>query len=145
MQDRKVVNADKVADYFIWLTNENRLDITNMQVQALLFLCQCKHLFIHKKVMFHDRIKTFKEGFVAVPKVHNRLKDKGTYLTWGDKYKPLFSRAVEGILTKVYLTSMIYPGDVLMRFITESDTYKKTRETRDKFIPILLLNEFFKE
>jgi len=120
-------NAQRVADYFVWRSQEHGDPITNLKLQKLLYYAQGWHLALHHRPLFRDTLQAWPRG----PAVY------GVWKTYSDyKWKPISKRVKLPPIytgTKAFLDSVFdvfgkHTAYTLERATHREPPWRKARE-----------------
>ena len=76
MTETKPLNAQKVAEYFLWKGQLDRKPITNKKLQKLLYYAQAWSLVVREKKLFNEKIEAWVHG-PAIRKIYLEYKTFG--------------------------------------------------------------------
>ena len=73
---RRILNAQQIADYFLWKANNDKRAITNKKLQKLLYYAQAWSLAVRNRRLFGEKIEAWVHG-PAIPAVYFEYKKFG--------------------------------------------------------------------
>lgn len=123
MDNDESTTYDKIADYFIGLSNETGGLITNLKLQKLVYYAQAWSLALNNKELFNDDFEAWVHGPVL-----RALYDKYKVLRWTPINKEVNFAAVQGSFSSEVQKLLAEVAETYF----ELDAYKLERLTHSE-------------